>query len=116
MISALENNSLKGSKSYGGAVALSFSRLWKGVKCGFMELENRVVMCPLTRYRAIGHLPNPLLVEYYGQRASKGSLLISEGTFISKEAGGNTYLVLIPLTKVSRLYVSMHQAFIQQSK
>ena len=44
-------------------------------------------MAPLTRYRAIGHLPNQLHVDYYHQRASDGGLIVSEATFISKEAG-----------------------------
>jgi N-ethylmaleimide reductase len=44
-----------------------------------MELQNRVVMAPMTRSRAHGNLANALMVEYYGQRAGAG-LIISEGT------------------------------------
>jgi N-ethylmaleimide reductase len=36
-------------------------------------------MCPLTRSRATGNVPNDLMVQYYAQRASAG-LIISEGT------------------------------------
>ncbi len=46
-------------------------------------------MAPLTRMRAIkNQTPNELMVEYYAQRASKGGLLVTEATFIAKEAGG----------------------------
>ncbi|CAN0499832.1 unnamed protein product, partial [Phaeothamnion confervicola] len=36
-------------------------------------------MSPLTRSRAIGNIPNDLMVEYYAQRASAG-LIVTEGT------------------------------------
>lgn len=44
-----------------------------------LTLDNRVVMAPLTRSRAIGNVPNDLMVTYYAQRAGAG-LIISEGT------------------------------------
>jgi N-ethylmaleimide reductase len=45
-------------------------------------------MAPLTRNRALGGLvPNPLAIEYYGQRASAG-LLISEATQVSQQGQG----------------------------
>lgn len=55
-----------------------------------MDLRSRIAMAPLTRYRALDcHTPSDLMAEYYGQRASvSGTLLISEGTFISARAGG----------------------------
>lgn len=43
------------------------------------QLQNRIVMAPMTRNRAIGNLPNALMAEYYAQRASAG-LIITEGT------------------------------------
>ena len=43
-----------------------------------LQLSNRVVMAPMTRCRAIGNVPNGLMAEYYGQRASAG-LIITEG-------------------------------------
>lgn len=43
-----------------------------------LHLRNRLVMAPMTRNRAIGNLPNPLMAEYYGQRASMG-LIVTEG-------------------------------------
>ncbi|HEV7781771.1 MAG TPA: alkene reductase [Chitinophagaceae bacterium] len=46
---------------------------------GNIELKNRVVMAPMTRSRAIGNLPNELVVKYYAERTGAG-LLITEGT------------------------------------
>jgi len=43
------------------------------------RLANRIVMAPMTRSRASGNIPNRLMAEYYGQRASAG-LIITEGT------------------------------------
>ncbi|EKG17496.1 NADH:flavin oxidoreductase/NADH oxidase [Macrophomina phaseolina MS6] len=47
-------------------------------------------MCPLTRFRASDdHVPLDIMATYYAQRASEpGTLLISEGTFISPQQGG----------------------------
>jgi len=42
------------------------------------RLQNRIVMAPMTRNRAIDNLPNALMAEYYAQRASAG-LIITEG-------------------------------------
>ncbi|KAI8662153.1 Oxidored-FMN domain-containing protein [Fusarium sp. Ph1] len=69
---------------------LSNSRLFKPIKIGNMTLHHRIAMCPLTRYRASDeHVPTPSSQDYYGQRASvPGTLLISEGTFISPAHGG----------------------------
>lgn len=45
-----------------------------------LQLNNRVVMAPMTRSRAVEHnTPNALMAEYYGQRASAG-LIVTEGT------------------------------------
>lgn len=48
-------------------------------KLGQIELENRMVMAPLTRARATDNIPNDLMLEYYTQRSGAG-LIISEGT------------------------------------
>lgn len=55
-----------------------------------ITLQHRVVLAPLTRYRANDdHIHGDLAVEYYGQRASvPGTLLITEATFIDAKAGG----------------------------
>lgn len=60
------------------------------MKVGDVVLQHRIVMPPLTRYRATkAHVPTPKMVEYYAQRASTpGTLLVTEGVFISPQAGG----------------------------
>jgi N-ethylmaleimide reductase len=64
------------------------SRLFEPFKLGPITLPNRAVMAPLTRNRALeGLVPNPLAVEYYGQRASAG-LLITEATQVSQQGQG----------------------------
>jgi N-ethylmaleimide reductase len=54
-------------------------KLFSNAAIGSIELQNRVVMAPMTRSRAPGNLPNALMAEYYGQRAGAG-LIITEGT------------------------------------
>jgi N-ethylmaleimide reductase len=44
-----------------------------------LKLRNRVVMSPMTRSRAASNIPNALMAEYYGQRATAG-LIVTEGT------------------------------------
>ena len=64
------------------------SKLFEPFKLGPITLPNRAVMAPLTRNRALaGLVPNPLAIEYYGQRASAG-LLITEATQISQQGQG----------------------------
>ena len=53
--------------------------LFKEINVGANLLKNRVVMAPLTRCRAIDHMPNDLMATYYSQRAGAG-LIITEGT------------------------------------
>ncbi|CAG7936641.1 unnamed protein product [Penicillium olsonii] len=69
---------------------MSESRLFEPLKVGSLELNHRVVMAPLTRFRASeSHVPLPIVPTYYGQRASvQGTFIISEVTFISPRAGG----------------------------
>lgn len=67
------------------------SNLFKPLKLGRSELLNRLALAPLTRFRAdSSHVPlQPMVAEYYSQRASSpGTLLISEATFIAPQAGG----------------------------
>src|SRR3977135_1152375 len=64
------------------------TKLFEPTKLGPLTLPNRLVMAPLTRNRALADLvPNPLAVEYYGQRASAG-LLVSEATQVSQQGQG----------------------------
>jgi N-ethylmaleimide reductase len=53
-------------------------KLLKPIQIGGMKLENRMVMSPMTRCRAIGNIPNDLMAEYYKQRSGAG-LIITEG-------------------------------------
>ena len=54
-------------------------KLLTSEKVGTVKLQNRVVMSPMTRCRAIGNVPNQLMAEYYKQRSGAG-LIITEGT------------------------------------
>lgn len=56
--------------------------LFDSVRLGDLTLPNRFIMAPLTRCRAIGHIPNDLMAEYYEQRASAG-LVITECTMVT---------------------------------
>jgi N-ethylmaleimide reductase len=71
-------------------------RIFSKITIGGQELQNRIVMAPMTRARCDvtedpfdikNSLPNDLMVEYYSQRASAG-LIITEGTQISELATG----------------------------
>jgi N-ethylmaleimide reductase len=68
---------------------MSQSKLFEPYKLGPITLPNRFAMAPLTRNRALppGMVPNPLAVEYYGQRASAG-LLITEASQVSQQGQG----------------------------
>src|ERR1700722_10596997 len=64
------------------------TKLFEPFKLGPITLPNRFVMAPLTRNRAVaGLVPNPLAIEYYGQRASAG-LLITEASQVSQQGQG----------------------------
>ncbi|MEM8680484.1 MAG: alkene reductase [Planctomycetota bacterium] len=66
----------------------SSSALFRPLAMGDLTLPNRIVMAPLTRGRAGDRrIPNAMMAEYYGQRASAG-LIISEATVISPQAIG----------------------------
>ena len=71
-------------------------RLFSPLMIGHVELQNRIVMAPMTRsrcditedpYDIRNTMPNEIMVEYYTQRASAG-LIITEGTQISELAAG----------------------------
>jgi N-ethylmaleimide reductase len=59
---------------------MAYEALFSPLKIGALTLPNRIMMAPLTRCRAEdGHVPGPLMAEYYAQRASAG-LIIAEAT------------------------------------
>jgi N-ethylmaleimide reductase len=64
--------------------------LFTQIRLGALDLSHRVVMAPLTRMRAAlpGEIPTALMAEYYGQRASAGGLLVTEGATICEMGRG----------------------------
>lgn len=66
------------------------SALFEPIRVGDMELQHRLVMAPLTRFRAdLDHVHQPVAAEYYSQRASTpGTLLITEATFVAEGGKG----------------------------
>lgn len=68
------------------------TKLFTPIRVGRLDLSSRIVMAPMTRFRADdNHTPLPMVAEYYAQRASTpGTLLITEATFITPQAGGAT--------------------------
>ena len=44
--------------------------LFTPFQAGEIALDNRIVMAPLTRNRALGQVPTERMVEYYRQRAN----------------------------------------------
>lgn len=53
-------------------------KLFSSYQLGDIQLNNRLVMAPMTRCRAIGNTANLLMTEYYRQRANAG-LIVTEG-------------------------------------
>lgn len=66
------------------------SILFSPLRIGDRALEHRVVMAPLTRMRTLepGNAPTALNALHYGQRASRGGLIIAEATQISPQGKG----------------------------
>ncbi|UTV59436.1 alkene reductase [Burkholderia arboris] len=63
-------------------------RLFAPVRVGRYDLQNRLVMAPMTRSRAASDgTPGALAAEYYAQRADLG-LIVSEGTQPSDDGQG----------------------------
>lgn len=66
------------------------TKLFQPTRVGKLTLNHRVILAPLTRFRATdSHVPTDLMVDYYAQRASvPGTLLVTEATYIAARAGG----------------------------
>ena len=57
--------------------------LFAPFKLGPLQLDNRIVMAPMTRNKSPGNIPGAEVVEYYRRRAAGGvGLIITEGTCI----------------------------------
>src|SRR6202161_376909 len=67
---------IRGSRSWRTRMSL----LYSPVTLGPYTFKNRLAMSPMTRSRAIGNVPDDLMVEYYTQRAASAGLIITEGT------------------------------------
>ncbi|KUF86990.1 Transcription initiation factor TFIID subunit 2 [Phytophthora nicotianae] len=66
-----------------------FTPLTLGGKLNQLTLQHRVVMAPLTRLKhGEEGVPPEITATYYGQRATKGGLIIAEATNISPTARG----------------------------
>ncbi|PTP10239.1 alkene reductase [Vibrio splendidus] len=68
------------------------NKLFETSKLKGLELQNRVVMAPMTRARTSqpGNVPNDMMATYYQQRASAG-LIITEATQISDDSQGYSF-------------------------
>ncbi|OJJ32217.1 hypothetical protein ASPWEDRAFT_44299 [Aspergillus wentii DTO 134E9] len=64
--------------------------LFEPLNIGHCQLQHRVVMAPMTRFRTDSdHSPLPIAKEYYTQRShTPGTLIISEGTAVSEALAG----------------------------
>lgn len=64
------------------------TKLFTPAKVGAFELNHRVALAPMTRVRTIqpGDIPSPMMADFYGQRASKGGLLVIEAASVSVQA------------------------------
>ena len=73
-----------------GSAPASNSKLFEPLQIGPYKLSSRLVMAPLTRFRADDkHVQLPFVKDYYTQRACvPGTLIITEATFISPRASG----------------------------
>ncbi|CAI5760672.1 unnamed protein product [Candida verbasci] len=78
-------------------MSLRDSLAFQAIKVGDVELSNRIVYCPTTRFRSttmskdskFRHLPSDLMLDYYKDRAQyPGTLLVTEATFVSDRLSG----------------------------
>lgn len=69
----------------------AFAHLLQPCRLGRHTMRNRFVLSPLTRCRADGdHVPTPMMVQYYADRASMG-LLITESIMIEEGYSAMAY-------------------------
>ena len=69
---------------------MTATTLFSPLALGPLSLSHRVVMAPLTRMRATtpGLIANAMNAEYYGQRASRGGLIIAEASQVLPSGQG----------------------------
>ena len=75
------------------SASTEYSALFTPLQVGRLTLSHRIVLAPLTRYRATeDHVHTKLAVDYYAQRSSfPGSLLVTEATTIHPAAGAPSH-------------------------
>ncbi len=60
--------------------------LFEPCRMGPVQLDHRIVLAPMSRYRCTAEMaPDQLTAQYYAQRASRGGLVIFEATHINPE-------------------------------
>ena len=60
------------------------SALFQPISIGSLELNNRIVMSPMTRNMSPDNVPNERNLEYYRRRAAGGvGLIFTEGTCVN---------------------------------
>lgn len=60
--------------------------LFSPCRAGELQLEHRIVLAPMSRYRCTPQMAaDAMMVDYYAQRASAGGLVITEATHINPE-------------------------------
>jgi 2,4-dienoyl-CoA reductase-like NADH-dependent reductase (Old Yellow Enzyme family) len=80
------------------ALAAPTASLFKPFKINSLEIENRIVMAPMTRRFSPGGIPGDGVAAYYRRRAEGGvGVIITEGTFIDHPSAGDA-------TNVPRAY------------
>jgi 2,4-dienoyl-CoA reductase-like NADH-dependent reductase (Old Yellow Enzyme family) len=68
----------------------TFDILFSSYRLNALNLPNRVVMAPMSRYVSPGGVPTAEVAGYYRRRAEKGvGLIITEGTGIDRPAALN---------------------------
>ncbi|EGF92656.1 NADH oxidase [Asticcacaulis biprosthecium C19] len=69
---------------------MSHTSLFSPFHSTSLELDNRIVMAPMTRNFSPGGVPDQAVVDYYRRRAESGvGLIITEGTVIERPASKN---------------------------
>ncbi|ESQ93312.1 12-oxophytodienoate reductase [Asticcacaulis sp. AC460] len=69
---------------------MSHTSLFSPFASKSLELDNRIVMAPMTRNFSPGGVPDQAVVDYYRRRAESGvGLIVTEGTVIERPASKN---------------------------
>lgn len=68
------------------------SKLFSTITVGNFNLNHRIVLAPLSRFRNTEDgVPQAQCIEYYEQRTTENGLLISEATMISADSNGYAF-------------------------